>query len=184
MKTTAALAYLLLRCVAAFAPPSPALRSPHVVPAATEGDGVEEVACAPAFSILRFLVRIRSRHSYRYPFTESDPELEQNLIDMTREGIERHPVLVRSVAERTAEMLEDDRPMNKEDDSIPARMERFFVGLVRHPAMLWSTFIRVSELMEEELTEKGDEKSAAQADKIRQVRIAAEAVRESRQIDV
>ena len=118
-----------------------------------------------------------------YPFTAADPKLEQSLMETVNEGIERHPVLVRSVAERTAEMLETERPLNSEDDdSIPARLERFFVGLVRHPAMLWGTFLRVTELLEEELVEKGDEESAAQADKVRQVRIAAEAVRESRKI--
>ena len=44
--------------------------------------------------------------------------------------------------------------------------------------MLWATFIRVSELVED----GGGEEQAKQAEKIRQVRIAAEAVRESRKI--
>ena len=69
-----------------------------------------------------------------------------------------------------------------DDDSLAARAERFLQGLVRHPAMLWGTFLRVTELMEEELVEAGDKGSLAKAESIRQVRIAAEAVRESRQL--
>jgi hypothetical protein len=107
---------------------------------------------------------------------------QQSLLETVSEGIERHPVLVEAVAAKVAEDLDGERPMNKGDGSLASRLENFFVGLVRHPAMLWATFIRVSELVEEELVEDGGEEQAKQAEKIRQVRIAAEAVRESRKI--
>ena len=86
--------------------------------------------------------------------------------------------------ERTAEILEGSRPMNTDDGTFLARVESFFVGLVRHPAMLWGTFLRVTELLEEELVEKGDEESLDAASRVKQVRIAAEAVRDSRKIDI
>ena len=116
------------------------------------------------------------------PAADDLSETQQNLLDSVAEGIERHPVLVEAVATKVAEDLGQERPMDKNDGSFAARLENFFVGLVRHPAMLWATFIRVSELVEEELVEAGGEDQAKQAEKIRQVRIAAEAVRESRKI--
>ena len=51
--------------------------------------------------------------------------------------------------------------------------------LISAQAMLWGTFLRTAELLEEELIEEG---AAGKADVVRQVRIAAEAVRESRQL--
>ena len=106
---------------------------------------------------------------------------QRNVVETFREGMERHPTMVKSVAARTKELLEDERD-NLDDDSLPAKFDRFFNGLVRHPAMLWGTFLRVAELMEEELIEAGDAESAAKADTIRQVRIAAEAVKGSREL--
>ena len=77
---------------------------------------------------------------------------QRNVVETFREGMERHPTMVKSVAARTKELLEDERD-NLDDDSLPAKFDRFFNGLVRHPAMLWGTFLRVAELMEEELIE-------------------------------
>lgn len=148
---------------------------------------------APARSSVRSNgFAMRRRHALRaaedgseevaYPFTSVDPKLEQTLMETVNEGIERHPVLLTAVADKTAEMLEDDRPINSDPDSVAARLENFFVGLVRHPAMLWATFLRVVELMEEDLVEKGDKDSTEQAARLREIRVAAEAVRESRKI--
>mmetsp|Transcript_31561 Transcript_31561/g.97610 ORF Transcript_31561/g.97610 Transcript_31561/m.97610 type:complete len:142 (-) Transcript_31561:20-445(-) len=110
-----------------------------------------------------------------------DFDAEATFLDTVSEGIERHPTMLRAAASRTKELLKDEREM-LDDDSLAARAERFLQGLVRHPAMLWGTFLRVTELMEEELVEAGDKDSLAKAESIRQVRIAAEAVRESRQL--
>ena len=117
------------------------------------------------------------------PLLRAEPltQEQRNVVETFREGMERHPTMVKSVAARTKELLEDERD-NLDDDSLPAKFDRFFNGLVRHPAMLWGTFLRVAELMEEELIEAGDAESAAKADTIRQVRIAAEAVKGSREL--
>ena len=119
----------------------------------------------------------------RLPRLRAEPltQEQRNVVETFREGMERHPTMVKSVAARTKELLEDERD-NLDDDSLPAKFDRFFNGLVRHPAMLWGTFLRVAELMEEELIEAGDAESAAKADTIRQVRIAAEAVKGSREL--
>ncbi|KAJ1458654.1 hypothetical protein M885DRAFT_513182 [Pelagophyceae sp. CCMP2097] len=107
-------------------------------------------------------------------------EASRSRADEALEGLERHPALFYATAERTAELLEDDRPMNS--DSFAGKLESFFVGIVRHPVMLWNTALRTMELLEEELETSGGKAALDKAATIRELRIAAEAVRDSRRL--
>ena len=103
------------------------------------------------------------------------PEAEPAPIDNLKEGVTRHPELVKATLETTAELLEGERPMVQQGSSWLGRLEQFAVGLVRHPVMVWGVVLTSLGMLEEELED--DAASVA-----RDVRVAAEAVRDSRKI--
>ena len=169
---------------AAFAPPPAAPRI--LVQQYAEPPPLDQTILKPDDDLLtqeqRADLLCRSKGLDPDDFDKISRKIEQDgLVETFKQGLERHPTMVKSVAARTKELLEDERE-NLDDESLPAKFDMFFNGLVRHPAMLWGTFLRTMELMEEELIEAGDAESAAKADTIRQVRIAAEAVKGSREL--
>ena len=131
----------------------------------------------------RAVVRYASRSADEAALAElvASADVTEHVDESVLAHLRRDPKVATAALERTREMLEEARPLAHQESPL-AKVEAFFVGVVRHPLMLWRTMLRTLELLEDELENKGDRKSLETAVKVKQLKMAAEAVRDARKI--
>lgn len=93
---------------------------------------------------------------YRGPLGEAELQAYETIQQLNLEEMERLKSIRRA--------LEENRPMEKDRDSIAGILERFVVGLFRGPQMLMSVIERVQELLSSEIIPLNETEQVQQQD--------------------